>query len=164
MAAWSSTANIQLSHQECERADVTKFDGAPPLCFTKPAVEAGPEETNLKAHQVKIKVNDTFVYYNLFLNGLPELVLNHVIIFHDLIKKLGLNELVTPSNSLLLVKNKPYAALAPNTRKVDQKKVLEEEITALRHDISEMHKKRFSLFKKLLHETIQKDWEKVILD
>ena len=95
---------------------------------------------------------------------MPELVLNHVIIFHDLIKKLGLNELVTPSNSLLLVKNKAYAALAPGTRKVDEKKALEEEITVSRHDISEMHKKRFSLFKKLLHETIQKDWEKVILD
>ena len=47
---------------------------------------------------------------------MPELVLNHVVTFHDLIKELGLDELVAPLNSLLILKQKAYAALLSNKR------------------------------------------------
>ena len=80
-----------------------------------------------------------------------------------MIRELGLNEVVAPSKSLLSEKKKAYAALPPDTRTAKLKE-LEKEIIALRHGINEVHKKRFSLFKQLFHETIRKDWEKVILN
>ena len=86
MASWSSTTIIQLSHQECERADVTNFGAALPLQFAKPALEVGIEEADPAVQQFKLKVdNNTYIYYNLFINGPPELALNHVMIYIDLV-------------------------------------------------------------------------------
>ena len=61
------------------------------------------------------------------------------------------------------MKKKAQAALPPYATS-DKKKELEKELTTLRHDIAEVYKKHLSLFKQLLHETIRKDWEKVILN
>ena len=131
MALWSSQATLALSHQECKRVNVNKFGCAPPLHFAKPAQEEGPEDADLKVHQVKIKVDDNHVYYNLFVNGTSELALNHVITYNDLIKSLGLDKEVQPLNALLIAKKKAYAALPVNERKTEptrEEKKLEAEI------------------------------------
>ena len=120
MASWSSQATLSLSHKECKHADVKKFGGAPPLRFAKPAQEAGPEDADLKVHQVKIKVNDNHVYYNLFVNRTLELALNHVITYNDLIKSLGLDEEVQPLNALLIVKKKAYTDLQKAREKTER--------------------------------------------
>ena len=125
MASWSSQATLALSHQEYERVDVNKFGGAPPLRFAKPVLESGPEDTDLKQHQVKIKVNNNHVYYNLFVNGTSELALNHVITYNDLIKSLGLDEQVPPLNTLLLVKKEAYANLQKSKEKRKENLVLQ---------------------------------------
>ena len=71
--------------------------------------------------------------------------------------------MVVSSNALLKIKKDEYSKLPPEIR-TQQIKKLEKEITNLQSDIPEVNKTCFSLFKQLLHETIQKDWEKVILD
>ena len=170
MASWSSQATLALSHQECERADVNKFGGAPPLRFAKPVLEAGPEDADTKQHQVKIKVNDNHVYYNLFVNGTSELALNHVITYNDLIKSLGLDEEMLPLCALLVAKKEAYAKIQkskekdPRKKITDREKEIELEIQTILEELLAIQKKRFSLFKQLLHETIRKDWEKLVLD
>ena len=132
MAAWSSQAALTLSHQECKCANVNKFDGAPPLCFVKPAQEAGLDDADLEVHQVKIKVNNNHLYSNLFVNGTSELALNHVITYNDLIKHLSLSGEVQPLNTLLIVEKEAYAELQKANKKEKRKLALQRKKRCLR--------------------------------
>ena len=84
---------------------------------------------------------------------------------------MGLDEQVLPLSTLLLVKKEAYANLQKSKEKKEQKssptqdeKMLEAEILVTKDEINAIQKKRFSLFKQLLHEKIRKDWEKVVLN
>ena len=96
----------------------------------------------------------------MFVNGTLELALNHVITYNNLIKSLGLNDQVLPLNTLLLVKKEAYAELQNKKEKRKEKtpttdgKMLKAEILVTKDEINAIQKKRFSLFKQLLHETI----------
>ena len=112
---------------------------------------------------MKLKYNDSFVHYNLFLNRSPKLVLNHVIIYNNLVEEMHLDKSIVLSRALLKTKKEKYCKL-PDAARTKPLKKLEKEIKDLQKDITDVNKKHFSLFKQLLHETIRKDWEKVVLD
>ena len=145
-----------MSHQEYERANITKFGGAPPLQFAKPIPEVGIEEVDPLVHQVKLKVNDDcYAYYNLFIKGPPELALNHTIIYLDIAKLWSLNNIAEFSNTLSKAKRADYNTLLSKRTKTSNK--MEKEMKDLKEDVVDANKKLVFFFKQILHKTIQRE-------
>ena len=151
---WSASLPDDLKHSECERTDVSRNGGAPPV-RTVPDKSNEDSDPQMTSIYTSTNVKEQF---SKFSGGSQEQALIHVATFYEIIGKLGLKEEYEGYETLRKDLISDYAKLTRQQKSEREGKENKEAIENSFETMTEFVDKAFMVFQDLLDTKLVPEW------
>ena len=150
---WSASLPEDLKHTECERTDVSKNGGAPPVRTVPDEVsDADPQTVSIYTSE------DVKEQFHKFDGGSQERAIIHTATFFEIINKLNLEQDYGLSKAFKEQSETEYAALTTPQRTTSAGRQTKAEIEEHALSMKEYIAKAFKIFQDLLDTKLVPDW------
>ena len=151
---WSTNLPDDLKNSECERTDVTKNGGAPPV-RTVPEKDSGVEDAQSTYIYTSEDVKEEFPKFS---GGSKEGALIHVSVVREIIAKLELIEQYEAASQLLKSAEDARKEMTPAQKASSTGRDNKAEIEELRTTMKDVVAKAFKIFQDLLETKLVPGW------
>ena len=151
---WSASLPDDLKHSECERTDVSRNGGDPPV---RTVPDKSDEDTDPQMTCIYTSP-DVKEQFSKFSGGSQELALIHVATFYEIIGKLGLKEEFKRNETFKQDLVGDYAKLTKAQKATSEGKETKAAIEQTSEEMKESIDKAFMVFQDLLDTKLVPEW------